>query len=387
MPNSKKYEHFYNDPDCNQIFRMGRGRTQPDAITFNDVNAWDHNSLLITNRFSVTPWVSHDQMVIQMFGVTDQCVAVRVDDQDSGRGLVNGTFRIEYKNATGLVSVTGEDFFRTDLLTRPVTTGSGPDDSLLESNVCIDRTPHYLSVCQDDPGNSLQFDGACPDKCFYAPDFTSSDSSVHIDMHGNYAVPCGKNDVNTFDGTNSLADPETDPAAEQRVQALVFEDGCDADSFVLLDGQILKIQGNLTGPLEVEINAEAYEDADVIFEFYNDLEDTSTPYTITKADLPTPPAEHSQGKRLFVYSQHNLGYVCFKPCTSSTPDTLTCTADDMTNNAPPRQVFEDDLMPAEFWSIEDETTVMATPGMDMNEDGRIVSGLGDDMITGTADEL
>ena len=110
MPNSKKYEHFYNDPDCNQIFRMGRGRTQPDAITFNDVNEWDYNSLLITNRFSVTPWVSHDQMVIQMFGQTDQCVAVRVDASDSGRGLVDGTFRIEYKNATGVAAVTGQDF-------------------------------------------------------------------------------------------------------------------------------------------------------------------------------------------------------------------------------------------------------------------------------------
>jgi len=117
MPNSKKYEHFYNDPDCNQIFRMGRGRTQPDAITFNDVNAWDHNSLLITNRFSVTPWVSHDQMVIQMFGQTDQCVAVRVDEEARGRGLVDGTFRIEYYNATGLQAVTGEDFARTDNIT------------------------------------------------------------------------------------------------------------------------------------------------------------------------------------------------------------------------------------------------------------------------------
>jgi len=117
MPNSKKYEHFYNDPDCNQIFRMGRGRTQPDAITFNDVNAWDYNSLLITNRFSVTPWVSHDQMVIQMFGTTDQCVAVRVDEEAMGRGLVDGTFRIEYKNATGVATVTGADFARTDNIT------------------------------------------------------------------------------------------------------------------------------------------------------------------------------------------------------------------------------------------------------------------------------
>jgi len=49
-------------------------------------------------------------MDIQMFGQTDQCVAVRVDASASGRGLVDGTFRIEYKNATGVAAVTGQDF-------------------------------------------------------------------------------------------------------------------------------------------------------------------------------------------------------------------------------------------------------------------------------------
>ena len=68
MPNTRKYEHFFNDPDCNQIFRMGRGREQPDAITFGDVGAHDHNTLIMTNRIQITPWVTHDQMVIQMFG-------------------------------------------------------------------------------------------------------------------------------------------------------------------------------------------------------------------------------------------------------------------------------------------------------------------------------
>jgi len=200
MPNSKKYEHFYNDPDCNQIFRMGRGRTQPDAITFNDVNAWDFNSLLITNRFSVTPWVSHDQMVIQMFGQTDQCVAVRVDAENSGRGLVDGTFRIEYKNATGVATVTGQDFSRMDLITDVVEDGSGKDSGLLEANVCIDRTPHYLAVCQNDPAASMVFDSACPDRCSYFPDWKTDDATAPIDMYGNYTVPCSKRDVNTFNG-------------------------------------------------------------------------------------------------------------------------------------------------------------------------------------------
>ena len=71
MPNTRLYEHFYNDPECNQLFRMGRGRVQPDAITFGDVPKHDYNTLLMTNRIQITPWVTHDQMVIQMFGITE----------------------------------------------------------------------------------------------------------------------------------------------------------------------------------------------------------------------------------------------------------------------------------------------------------------------------
>lgn len=54
-------------------------------------------------------------------------------------------------------------------------------------------------------------------------------------------MPCGKGDVVTFDGENSLDDPETTTLEDPRVNALVFEDKCDADTFVLLDGQILNI--------------------------------------------------------------------------------------------------------------------------------------------------
>jgi len=71
-------------------------------------------------------------------------------------------------------------------------------------------------------------------------------------MFGNYTVPCGKYDVNTFNGTNSNDNPDTAETLDTRVNALVFEEKCDADSFVMLDGQIINIQGNLTGPLEVE---------------------------------------------------------------------------------------------------------------------------------------
>ena len=60
MPNTRLYEHFYNDEGCNQIWRMGRGRDQPDAITFYDVHIHEYNTILSLNRIQVTPWVSHD---------------------------------------------------------------------------------------------------------------------------------------------------------------------------------------------------------------------------------------------------------------------------------------------------------------------------------------
>jgi hypothetical protein len=150
MPDSRRYEHFYNDPDCNQIFHMGRGKVQPDAITFEDVGPHDYNTLLMTNRFSITPWKTHDQMVIQMFGITEQCVAVRPDDTDRGRGLTNGTFRIEYRNQTGLQKIESEDFCQTTEISKCVYSSNGGDrGGLLEDRVCIHRTPHYLAICTD----------------------------------------------------------------------------------------------------------------------------------------------------------------------------------------------------------------------------------------------
>ena len=166
----------------------------------------------------------------------------------------------------------------------------------------------------------MVFDTACPDKCSYFPDWKTDDATAPIDMYGNYTVPCSKRDVNTFNGVNSGDDLSTlSTTEEQRVNALVFEDGCDADSFVLLDGQVLNVQGNLTGPLEVEWFAEAYEANDVVFEFYNDPENAWLPYQITKMDLDgvMAPMDHTRGHRLFVYSQFNLSYVCYKTCESS----------------------------------------------------------------------
>ena len=41
MPDTRHYEHFYNDEGCNQIWRLGRGRSQPDAITFYDIPVYE----------------------------------------------------------------------------------------------------------------------------------------------------------------------------------------------------------------------------------------------------------------------------------------------------------------------------------------------------------
>jgi len=115
-------------------------------------------------------------------------------------------------------------------------------------------------------------------------------------MFGNYTVPCGKYDVNTFNGTNSLDNEDTSDVEDQRVAALVFEEKCDADSFVMLDGQIINIQGNLTGPLEVEIVKGTYNPNDVVFEFYLDPENPWTPTQVLWKDLKSidAAAEHKK---------------------------------------------------------------------------------------------
>ena len=272
-------------------------------------------------------------MVIQMFGVTDQCVHVRPDEVEMGRGLVNGTFRIEYKNATGTVAVEGKDFGLTNDLSVPVVSGMGVEGGLLEDKVAICRTPHYLTVCTDDSENSAQFTGgACASYCEYWPDFKSSDADARINAHHNVTMSCDKNDVNTFNGTNSVDDPLTVVTVEgPRVKALVFEDRCDADSFVMVDGQIINIQGDLTGPLEVEVveMGAAYEDDDVVFEFYLDPkgEDPWLVFPVLKSELAaiTAEAEHDQQWRFFVYSKFGVASVCYKGCESSAvPFALTC---------------------------------------------------------------
>ena len=218
-------------------------------------------------------------MVIQMFGTTEQCVAIRPDEEKMGRGLVNGTFRIEYKNATGTHAIEGKDFGLTNDLNGDTDVVDG---GLLEKSVCIDRTPHYLTVCLDDETTGTFTGGACSSYCEYWPDFKSNDGNAVIDKHGNYFVGCGKGQVNTFNGTNSVDDPLTlTQVEEQRVNAVVMSDRCDANTFLMIDGQVVNVQGDLSSPLEVLCvdDCAAYPDSDdVVFEFFLDPENPLTPY-------------------------------------------------------------------------------------------------------------
>ena len=240
----------------------------------------------------------------------------------------------------------------------------------------------------------MQFSSACDSRCNYFPDWKTDDATAPIDMYGNYTVPCGKHDVNTFNGINSQDDYSTVAEIEpQRVNALVFKDGCDADSFVLADGQVINVQGNLTGPLEVEYVATGYpEDTDVVFEFYNDPENPWEPYQILKSDMTTltgmAPAEHMAGVRVFVYSQYNLSYVCYKPCKDSETDTLVCTSDD-SNNMPPRNVLNleadsTDVQWIEAWSVKGSESATKT---NAPSHGHIISGAGDDTLMGQSEEF
>lgn len=330
----------------------------------------------MTNSFSITPWVTHDQMVIQMFGQTETCVEIRPNRQDSNRGLVDGKFRIEYKNATGTVAVQGSDFGQDTLQSAAVEATAGANGGLLEENVCIERGPHYLSVCWDSPNDGQVWTGgACGAYCEYHDDYKQDEATVPIDMYGNYTVPCGKHDVVTFDGSNSLDNVLTSTVETQRVNALVFEDRCDADTFVALDGQILNIQGDLTGPLEFVINSSAYAPTDVVLEFYNDPEAPWTPQVVLFSDITglSPEDENDNGKyRMFAFSKHGNSYVCYKGCESSdAPGALSECYDASIAQASSTEVF---------YGVEDDTITGGS-------NNYINSGLGDDTFTGAADSF
>lgn len=279
MPNTREYEHFYNDPDCSQIFRMGRGKEQPDAITFHDVPLHDHNALAFNDVNAITPWLTHDVLVLQFFGITEQCVKLVPDESVKSKGLVEGQFRIEYYNNTGLATIDSDAFGIDDTWSTEVTSGTGVSGGLLEAEVCVCRTPHYLAICVDDEGEGKEFcDPKCSLYCEYHPAFNHHDHSLGVDHYGNYSVSCEVGNVFTFNGTTPHNETPVSLPEKRRVNALVFEDKCDADVFIFWWGQIIVVEGNLTGPMEVLIAEDcrdpsystAMDGSDVvIFEFYD----------------------------------------------------------------------------------------------------------------------
>jgi len=142
----------------------------------------------MTNQVSVTPWISQDEMVLQFFGVTDQCVEIKPDAVGAKKGLVDGQFRIEYKVDGATVTINGDDFGTNgdipaattpnssdNPLSTPVpVVGSVPVSGLFEAEVCVCRTPHYLAICKAS-ATEMACDTGCTLNCEYHAAFTSTD--------------------------------------------------------------------------------------------------------------------------------------------------------------------------------------------------------------------
>ena len=219
MPNTRHYEHFYDQVGCNQIWTMGRGGIQPDAITFYDVPAHERNVIITTDSTRITPWVSHDERVLQFFGITDRCVEVYAEEQDAGQGLGGeGQWRIEYYNATGHVYINSTDLGKTVADALISNTASS---TLEEESIHICRTPFYLQICTNDEAPVNSGIGGCPLGCEYFPAFTASDDSLSSFLqHDRYYAHCEAGDIMSFNGTRSAStrgvgddfDLETTPA-------------------------------------------------------------------------------------------------------------------------------------------------------------------------------
>ena len=272
MPSTRHYEHFYDLAGCNQVWNMGRGRTQPDAITFYDVPAHEHNVILSTDRTSITPWVTHDERVLQFFGVTDQCVELYVDDDTagSGQGLAPNQWRIEYFNATGHVYINSTDLGKDEGDSKALSAASGALFPLEEAALYICRTPFYLQVCNAAAG-PLTGIGGCDQGCEYFPAFTATDDDLApFTHHGIYDVSCDAGDIMSFDGfrtalnTDELRMAATDLSLDTAPVAtpeIWFADGCQSENFLVLDGQEIHLYENFFGVMEVVIPADVCGDA------------------------------------------------------------------------------------------------------------------------------
>ena len=173
--------------------------------------------------------------MFQFFGITDQCVEIRPDAEQSKKGLVDGQFRIEYQVAGATVTINGQDFgTNADLapantftatdnpLSTPVALNAGVSVSgLFEAEVCVCRTPHYLAVCVASTATN-SCDTGCTANCEYHPAFTSFDATAPIDSAANLAVPCHQGSVFTFDGVGTFSHDDT----PSTVKTITFADKC-----------------------------------------------------------------------------------------------------------------------------------------------------------------
>ena len=280
MPNTRHYEHFFDTAGCNQIWELGRGRVQPDAITFYDVPAHEHNVLISRDRMSLTPWVTHDERVLQFFGITDTCVELYVQNEGPtfGQGLATNQWRIEYFNAfEGHTSFNSTDIAAEyDSITASDISGqfdAATWGDLEGDSLSLCRTPFYMQVCVVEAGPLNGGIGGCDDGCVYFPAFTATDADLSpFTDQGIYNAHCEAGDIMSFDGTGSLSTPE-----------IWFANKCESENFLMLNGQEVHLQGNFLGTLEILIPASTctagtYDDTDAIT-FVRETNSTAVTWT------------------------------------------------------------------------------------------------------------
>ena len=131
---------------------------------------------------------------------------------------------------------------------------SAVEGGLENTHVHICRTPFYLQICLNENAPVNKGVGGCAEGCEYFPAFTASDDSLSsFAHHGTFDVHCEAGDIMSFNGTRSATtrvpplssgdlDLETTPT---KTPELWFEDKCESENFLLLDGQEVHIKGSL----------------------------------------------------------------------------------------------------------------------------------------------
>ena len=248
---------------------MGRGRVQPDAITFYDVPAHEHNVILSRERMSITPWVTHDERVLQFFGITDTCVELYVESEaeTAGQGLATNQWRIEYYNMMdGHTSFNSTNIYEETDLSGDFDEAAWGD--LEGDSLSLCRTPFYMQVCVIEAGPVNGAIGGCDEGCVFFPAFTATDASLSsFTSQGIYDAHCEAGDIMSFDGTRAAGTVET--------PEIWFADKCESENFLMLDGQEVHLAGDFIGTLEILIpddtcSSNVHDDIDAITFYRSD---------------------------------------------------------------------------------------------------------------------